>query len=205
MSVPELVPENRDNFTFQTVACRRTDGSDNDGGHSAQASPGNVRSFWVSMPKDMWMHPSASTVDQELSTSGVSEVQVRRLLEENARLRSLLIAHSIPIPEAAQPTLHPHQASNSAPEVRKPGVATAEQRIALFRSLFRGRKDIYAICWENNDGRSGYMPKADRDWKSYLSAKDEDRKKVDRLTRTYRPLTDDGLHGHLVGEQTVGI
>jgi hypothetical protein len=49
------------------------------------------------------------------------------------------------------------------------------------------------------------MPKADRDWKSYLSAKDEDRKKVDRLTRTYRPLTDDVIHGHLIGEQTVGI
>src|SRR5260370_19404943 len=49
------------------------------------------------------------------------------------------------------------------------------------------------------------MPKADRDWKSYLSAKDEDRKKVDRLTRTYRPLTDEVIHGHLVGEQTVGI
>jgi superfamily II DNA or RNA helicase len=151
------------------------------------------------------MDPSASTVDQELSSSGVSEVQVRRLLEENARLRSLLIAHSIPIPEAAQPTLHPPQALNAAPEVRKPGVATAEQRIALFRSLFRGREDVYAIRWENNDGRSGYMPKADRDWKSYLSAKDEDRKKVDRLTRTYRPLTDHVIHGHLVGEQTVGI
>ena len=146
-----------------------------------------------------------NSVDQKLSSSAASTVEVRRLLEENARLRSLLIAHSIPIPEAANPTLHPPQASNSAPEARRPGIATAEQRIALFRSLFRGREDIYAIRWENNDGRSGYMPKADRDWKSYLSAKDEDRKKVDRLTRTYRPLTDDVIHGHLVGEQTVGI
>jgi len=143
-----------------------------------------------------------NSVDQKLPSSVASAVEVRRLLEENARLRSLLIAHSIPIPEAAQPTLHPSQASNSAPLVRKPGLATAEQRIALFRSLFRGREDIYAIRWENNDGRSGYMPKADRDWKSYLSAKDEDRKKVDRLTRTYWPLTDDVIHGHLVGEQT---
>jgi hypothetical protein len=134
--------------------------------------------------------------DQELSSPIASAVEVRRLLEENARLRCLLIAHSIPIPDAAQPTLQPPQALNAAPEVRKPGVATAAQRIALFRSLFRGREDIYAIRWENNDGRSGYMPKADRDWKSYLSAKDEDRKKVDHLTRTYRPLTDDVIHGH---------
>ena len=142
-----------------------------------------------------------NSVDQKLPSSAASTVDVRRLLEENARLRSLLIAHNISIPDAAQPTLQPPQALNAAPEVRKPGVATAAQRIALFRSLFRGREDIYAIRWENNDGRSGYMPKADRDWKSYLSAKDEDRKKVDRLTRTYRPLTDDVTHGHLVGEQ----
>jgi superfamily II DNA or RNA helicase len=84
-------------------------------------------------------------------------------------------------------------------------VGTAEQRIALFRSLFRGRDDIYAIRWESNDGRSGYMPKADRDWKSYLRAKDKDRKKVDRLTRKYRPLTDDVVRGHLVGEHTLGL
>lgn len=70
-------------------------------------------------------------------------------------------------------------------------VLKAEQRIALFRSLFHGRDDVYAVRWENADGRSGYMPKADRDWKAYLRAKDQDRKKVDRLTRKFRPLTDE--------------
>jgi hypothetical protein len=82
-----------------------------------------------------------NSVDQELSSSAASAVEVRRLLEENARLRSLLIAHSIPIPEVAQPTLHLPQTLNAALEVRKPGVASAGQQIALFRSLFRGRED----------------------------------------------------------------
>src|SRR5208337_1040806 len=54
-------------------------------------------------------------------------------------------------------------------------------------------------------GRSGYIPKADRDWKSYLRAKDEERRKVDRLTRKFRPLTDHVVRAHLVGEHTVGI
>jgi hypothetical protein len=139
------------------------------------------------------MEPSMNSVDQEISSSAASAVEVRRLLEENARLRSLLIAHGIPIPEAAEPTLHPSRAANSAPETWRPGIATAEQRIALFRSLFRGREDIYAIGWENNDGRSGYMPKADRDWKSYLSAKDEDRKKVDCLV-SLRSAPEDTRH-----------
>ena len=96
----------------------------------------------VSPSKNVRMEPRMNSVDQELSSSAVSAVEVRRLLEENARLRSLLIAHRIPIPDAAPPTSHPPQVSNSAPEARKPGTATAEQRIALFRSLFRGREDI---------------------------------------------------------------
>ena len=50
------------------------------------------------------MEPSVNSGDQELSSSAATAVEVRRLLEENARLRSLLIAHSIPISEAAQPT-----------------------------------------------------------------------------------------------------
>src|SRR5260370_9186593 len=49
------------------------------------------------------------------------------------------------------------------------------------------------------------MPKADRDWKAYLRAKDEDRKKVDRQTRKFRPLTDEVVRGHLVGDHTIGI
>jgi superfamily II DNA or RNA helicase len=144
-------------------------------------------------------------VDCELPDAGASLAEVRRLREENSRLRSLLIAHDIRIPESANFTDEPPQVSNSAPEIRNPVVATAEQRIAIFRSLFRGREDVYAIRWENADGRSGYMPKADRDCKSYLSATAEDRKKVDRLTRTYRPLTDDAVRAHLVGEHTAGI
>jgi hypothetical protein len=97
------------------------------------------------------------------------------------------------------------QTINVAPEVPRSALGTAEQRIELFRSLFRGRDDVYAIRWENADGRSGYMPKADRDWKSYLRAKDKDRKKVDRQTRKFRPLTQDVVRGHLVGDHTVGI
>jgi hypothetical protein len=49
------------------------------------------------------------------------------------------------------------------------------------------------------------MPKADRDWKAYFRAKDEDRKKVDRQTRKFRPLTDEVVRGHLVGDHTIGV
>ena len=143
--------------------------------------------------------------DCELSISEASLAEVRRLREENARLQGLLIEHGIRIPETPISTGGTPRAASAAPDNRNPGVGNAEQRIALFRSLFRGRNDVYAIRWESADGRSGYMPKADRDWKSYLRAKDEERRKVDRLTRKFRPLTDDVVRAHLVGEHTVGI
>jgi hypothetical protein len=106
---------------------------------------------------------------------------MQRLREENFCLRCLLQEHSIQIP-AAQSTAGTPVTTNAVPSAHIP-VLKAEQRIALFRSLFHGRDDVYAVRWENTDGRSGYMPKADRDWKAYLRAKDEDRKKVDRQTR----------------------
>ena len=130
--------------------------------------------------------------------------EAERLREENARLRRLLIQHGIEIPEPPYKDGIP-SATQTDSAVGNRGTSTAEQRIALFRSLFRGRDDVYAIRWENADGRSGYMPRADRDWKSYLRAKDEDRKKVDHQTRKFRPLTDDVVRGHLVGDHTVGI
>lgn len=76
-----------------------------------------------------------------------------RLREENARLRRLLAVHSIPIPQlpAENP---PTKTVESVPRVDKE--ERARQRIALFRSLFRGREDVFARRWENADGRHGY-------------------------------------------------
>ena len=66
----------------------------------------------------------------------------------------------------------------------------AKQRIALFRSLFRGREDVYAKRWTSADGRSGYSPAALMDWTAIHSSNPEDRKKVARQTRTFLPLSD---------------
>ena len=141
--------------------------------------------------------------DPKFSDLQSALAEVQRLREENVRLRRFLQDHDIQIP-LVPPTNGIPVTTSARPNTQTPS-SKAEQRIALFRRLFRGRDDVYAIRWESADGRSGYMPKADRDWKSYLRAKDEDRKKVDRLTRKFRPLTDDVVRAHLVGEHTVGI
>src|SRR5215472_17686869 len=99
-----------------------------------------------------------------------------RLREENARLRRLLAAHSIPIPQLVPVKAPPTKAVEPAPPVDKE--ERARKRIALFRSLFRGREDVYARRWENDDGRHGYVPAHVKDWKAINKSRPEDRKKV---------------------------
>ena len=127
-----------------------------------------------------------------------------RLREENARLRRALLEHSIPVPAISESNLHP---TREAAERRDPKTVADQikERVALFRALFRGREDVYAVRWEASDGRSGYMPKSDRDWKAYNASKPEDRKKTDRKTRKLWPLTDQAVEDHLRGRQTIGI
>ena len=46
---------------------------------------------------------------------------------------------------------------------------------------------------------------AERDWKAYYASRPEDRKRVDKETRKYIPISDQAIHDHLAGKQTVGV
>jgi superfamily II DNA or RNA helicase len=47
-----------------------------------------------------------------------------------------------------------------------------EQKIALFRRLFRGRADVFPIRWENRTtGRSGYAPACANEWRRGICEK----------------------------------
>lgn len=129
--------------------------------------------------------------------------ECRRLREENARLRQLLMEHNIPIPpvqSAMQTCVKPVEALPSDERQER-----ARKKIALFRKLFRGREDVYAQRWESPDGRSGYSPAAQKDWKAINRSKPEERKKVDQRTRKFFPLTDAVIENHLLGKETIGV
>ena len=126
-----------------------------------------------------------------------------RLREENARLRRLLTVHSIPIPQLAPENPPPTKTVETAPPVDKE--ERARKRIALFRTLFRGREDVYARRWENVDGRHGYMPVVIKDWNAINRSRPEERKKVDQKTRKFIPLTEAAIESHLLGKDTVGV
>ncbi len=125
--------------------------------------------------------------------------ECQRLRDEIGRLRQVLADNDID-PDPIAPKREAPSPSNP-PSVN----LTTAQKIELFRPLFRGRDDIYAARWESPDGRHGYSPVAQRDWKTYNAASIDDRKRVDKETRKCVPLTDQAIHDHLSGKQTLGV
>ena len=66
---------------------------------------------------------------------------------------------------------------------------TSEQKIKIFRSLFKGRDDVYALRWEKWDGSaSGYFPVY-----------------KDRNKKEFALLTDEIIESHLRGYKIVGV
>jgi hypothetical protein len=139
-----------------------------------------------------------NTVAQRLKSA---HEECDRLRAENAHLRAML---------GIQDSVSKEISPNSITIVDVPGSSNAvpsapEKKIALFRSLFRGREDVYAVRWEGKGGKSGYSPVGVLDWRAIHAARPEERKKVARRTRTLQPLTDSAIRDHLIGRHTIGV
>ncbi|MEW6741730.1 MAG: hypothetical protein AB1486_03140 [Planctomycetota bacterium] len=119
-----------------------------------------------------------------------------------ARLREQLafapLAHI-----AVQPRLAP--ATTGAP-------ATNPAKVALFRSLFRGRDDVFPRRWENqNKGMSGYSPACVNEWEWGLCEKKKGRGAGRRAScsecphQAFIPVSDEEIAKHLRGDQIMGV
>lgn len=131
------------------------------------------------------------------------EEENRTLRAEIDRLRRILAANGLPSASMLESKREPNL--QAVPPQREDRQERAKQRIALFRSLFHGREDVYAKRWTSADGRSGYSPAALVDWDAIRSNKPEDRKKVARNSRVFLPLTDAAIESHLLGKETIGV
>ena len=119
---------------------------------------------------------------------------------ENARLVALLESHGIqwrlvPKPEAL--TL-------ISVEI-EPSRLSTDEKVAIFRRLFRGRPDVYPVRWENSStGKSGYTPVCDNDRRIGICEKPRI-KCSDCSHRQLKPLSDKVIYEHLAGKRTVGV
>lgn len=78
------------------------------------------------------------------------------------------------------------------------------EKIALFRSYFRGREDLYPRRFENRtSGKSGYSPACGNEWVRGICEKPRI-KCSDCNYRRFLPITDEVIHWHLTGKDSSG-
>jgi superfamily II DNA or RNA helicase len=82
--------------------------------------------------------------------------------------------------------------------------ASTQQKVALFGSLFRGREDVHAVRWENKQGRNGYAPACDNEWRQGICHKPKV-KCGECRHQAFQPLDERVLYEHLSGQRTVGL
>jgi superfamily II DNA or RNA helicase len=114
------------------------------------------------------------------------------LRAENERLRTLLAlrerAPSLPTQQNGRAPDQPRDASVDS-------TSAPVEKVALIRSLFRGREDVYALRWEGaHTGKSGYAPAIVGGWGGGRDG-----------PKTYLPLTDETIEEHLRGRASIGI
>ena len=125
--------------------------------------------------------------------------ELTRLRAENARLIALLESHGIDWRRPPTPT------TASTPPPSEPSNLSAAEKVALFRSLFRGRTDVHPVRWESaTTGKSGYAPACANEWRSGICEKPRI-KCSDCGNRSLIPVSDAVIYSHLAGEKTIGV
>lgn len=123
--------------------------------------------------------------------------ELEGLRTERARLISLLEAHGIEWrlpPKAVEPVGEP-----------EPSTLSTDEKVTLFRRLFRGRTDLCPVRWENSTtGKSGYSPVCANDRRPGICEKPRI-KCADCNHRQMKPLSDQVIYEHLAGNRTVGV
>ncbi len=121
---------------------------------------------------------------------------LRTLLQENGihKNSSIVIGKEIPAKSFPIPSLEPQK-----PSQQNTPSLSLEQRVALFQSLFIGRKDVFAKRWYNKDsGASGYQPVCQNEWEKNVC----DKKKIKCSlcpNRQYKQLGYKEFFSHLLG------
>lgn len=137
-------------------------------------------------------------------------LEIERLKRENEALKRELSSYqssSLLAEEAHSPQAVPENEESPLPD----GVDAIHQysspgeKIALFRSLFKGREDVYPIRWENKAGKSGYSPACGNEWTSVCQKPQV--KCSECSCKDFLPITDEVVSQHLDSKvnRTIGV
>lgn len=128
--------------------------------------------------------------------------RLHELEEENKRLKSLLSEHGIPFEACA------HDGNLTASQSSSPTNSTIslslQEKVELFQSLFKGRKDVFAKRWySDTTKRSGYQPVCEREWNRVFCDKRK-YKCSECPNRKFAPLSYEHFFNHLAGKDAYG-
>lgn len=92
-----------------------------------------------------------------------------------------------------------------APRTGLRPVRTPTEKVALFRSLFAGRADVFPLYWFNSKtGKSGYSPACANEWVRGVC--DKPRVKCGGCpNQAFVPVTEHVLRDHLLGHHVAGV
>lgn len=83
---------------------------------------------------------------------------------------------------------------------------TSQEKITIYKNLFKARDDVFAVRWEKADkSASGYTPVCLNEWKSGLCIKLNKGKCGDCQNQNYASINDDYFKQHLLGNKNYGI
>ena len=99
----------------------------------------------------------------DFPTSEIADLE--RRLAELDRERLGILAALEQLKKRAAAEVQPTMSAQTVGAIASPAVLSNSEKITLFRSLFRGRDDVFPRRWENSkSGKSGYAPACNNEW-----------------------------------------
>lgn len=128
------------------------------------------------------------------------QVQVASLIEEISRLRQFMTTGDLneaTFENSRHTSCTDINVAESSPAVSHPVTkkSTISEKVALFRSYFRGRDDVYAVRGAEHGGKAPYYPK-----RQYIG-----KDKGNIIWGDNLPLTDDVIRAYLQDENSVVV
>jgi len=143
-----------------------------------------------------------TTIDLLTKQLEKSKAECTRLQKENELLKQKLATYGErpKIRQTIEKSEKPTQHLSTSISIHSP----VENKIEIFRNLFRGRDDVYPVLWQARDGRKGYSPACKNEWNKANCNK----KKVkcgQCKNRSLIPVSDQTIFNHLAGNHTIGV
>jgi hypothetical protein len=149
--------------------------------------------------------PERLKVDELREAVADDERRLAELVEETRRVQSRLAALRADLESTGPSVAQANLGASLAIQQPTPTPRSSAEKIALFRSLFRGRDDVYPVRFvSKRTGKSGYAPACAN--KFVRGVCDLPRIRCGECSnQAFLPVDDAALHAHLTGKQVMGV